>query len=101
MSVRTVGLGKRYGDTVALDSVDLEVATGSVYGLVGPNGAGKTTMLGILFGLRHQTSGSVEVAADGVGVLPDTPRFDKWLSAREVVDLARALAVRAVAAHVR
>ena len=92
MSVRTVNLGKEYGDTVALDSVDLTVAAGSVYGLVGPNGAGKTTLLAILSGLRRQTAGSIEVSSTNVGVLPDTPRFDTWLTAREVVDLARSLA---------
>ena len=92
MSVTTTGLVKRYEDTVALASVDLSVPSGSVYGLVGPNGAGKTTLLGILTGLRHPTSGSIDVTATRVGVLPDTPRFDGWLTAREVVDLARVLA---------
>jgi ABC-2 type transport system ATP-binding protein len=96
MSVRTVNLGKEYGDTVALDSVDLTVAAGSVYGLVGPNGAGKTTLLAILSGLRRQTAGSIEVSSTNVGVLPDTPRFDMWLTAREVVDLARSLAHGAI-----
>jgi ABC-2 type transport system ATP-binding protein len=96
MSVRTVNLGKEYGDTVALDSVDLTVAAGSVYGLVGPNGAGKTTLLAILSGLRRQTAGSIEVSSTNVGVLPDTPRFDTWLTAREVVDLARSLANGAI-----
>ena len=96
MSVRTVNLGKEYGDTVALDSVDLTVAAGSVYGLVGPNGAGKTTLLGILSGLRRQTAGTIDVSSTNVGVLPDTPRFDKWLTAREVVDLALSLANAAI-----
>ncbi len=76
----------------ALDRVDLDVSAGSVYGLVGPNGAGKTTMLGILAGLRKPTGGTVEVAAGTVGVLPDTPQFDKWLTGREVVELSRVLA---------
>lgn len=63
---------------------------GSVYGLVGPNGAGKTTLLRILAGLRHATSGTVEIAAarTEMAVLPDTPRFDPWLSGRELVDLS-------------
>jgi len=91
-----VDLSKRYGATVALESVDLAVPEGSVYGLVGPNGAGKTTLLGILSGLRRPTGGSVEVSATRVGVLPDTPRFDTWLTAREVVDLARTLADPAI-----
>jgi ABC-2 type transport system ATP-binding protein len=46
--IRTTGLSKSYGATAALDDVDLDVARGSIYGLVGPNGAGKTTLLGML-----------------------------------------------------
>lgn len=89
--IRTVGLSKQYGATAALDGVDLNVAAGSVYGLVGPNGAGKTTLLGVLSGLRAASGGSMEIGTDRIGVLPDTPHFDQWLTAREVVDLARTL----------
>ncbi len=91
--IRTDRLTKRYGAATALDSIDLHVPPGAIYGLVGPNGAGKTTLLGILAGLRKATSGSVSVAVDEseVAVLPDTPRFDPWLSAREIVDLARTI----------
>ena len=88
---------KRYRDTVALDDVTLSVGRGSVYGLVGPNGAGKTTLLGILSGLRKPTAGTFDVDAAHIGVLPDTPRFDSWLTAREVVDLSRALVAPGVA----
>lgn len=86
--IETRGLTKAYGDTLALDGVDLAVPSGSIYGLVGPNGAGKTTLLGVLAGLRSATTGSVTIAADRMGVLPDTPLFDSWLTGREVVDLA-------------
>ena len=86
--IRTSGLRKQYGSTTALDDVDIEVAAGSVYGLVGPNGAGKTTLLGVLAGLRRATAGTVAIATDRIAVLPDTPHFDPWLTAREVVDLA-------------
>jgi ABC-2 type transport system ATP-binding protein len=92
VSIATTALTKRYGDTVALTEVVIEVPTGSVYGLVGPNGAGKTTLLGILARLRHPTSGTVRVGGARVAVLPDTPRFDRWLTGREVVDLSRTLA---------
>jgi ABC-2 type transport system ATP-binding protein len=91
MMIRTTGLTKLYGTTTALDGVDLNVAPGSVYGLVGPNGAGKTTLLGVLSGLRSAGGGSIKVATEDIGVLPDTPHFDAWLTAREVVDLARVL----------
>jgi ABC-2 type transport system ATP-binding protein len=88
--IETRGLVKRYGSVTALDGVDLAVARGAVYGLVGRNGAGKTTLLGILAGLRSPTSGSVAIAVSrgDVAVLPDTPRFDPWLTGREVVSLA-------------
>src|SRR5262245_7552466 len=91
--VATRGLRKEYGATVALDGVDLSVPRGSVYGLVGPNGAGKTTILGILSGLRRATAGSVVLGVDRrrMAVLPDTPEFEPWMRAREVVDLARTL----------
>ena len=91
--IRTEGLRKTYGPTVALDDVGLRVEAGSVYGLVGPNGAGKSTLLGILGGLRRPTAGSVTVDAprERVAVMPDTPRFEPWLTAREIVDLAREL----------
>ncbi len=89
--IHTERLTKQYGETKALDAVDLDVSDGAVYGLVGPNGAGKTTLLAIIAGLRKATSGSVSLAVDRseLAVLPDTPRFDSWLTAREIVDLAR------------
>ncbi len=91
--IRTRGLVKRYGAHAALDGVDLDVPAGSVYGLAGPNGAGKTTLLGILAGLKTATAGdvSVDVAPGNVAVLSDTPRFDPWLTGREVVALALTL----------
>jgi len=91
--VATHGLSKIYGDTAALDDVELVVPRGVTYGLIGPNGAGKTTMLSILAGLRRPTRGRVEIAVPrtSMGVLVDTPQFEPWLTAREAVDLARHL----------
>jgi ABC-2 type transport system ATP-binding protein len=91
LAVEATDITKRYGETTALEDVTLSVRRGSVYGLVGPNGAGKTTLLGILSGLRRPTSGTFAVDARRIGVLPDTPSFDSWLTAFEVVDLSRAL----------
>ncbi len=92
--ISTKSLTKTYGPKRALDDVSIVVPEGSVYGLVGPNGAGKTTLLGILAGLRHPDSGAVDIGAprSRTAVLPDTPQFEPWLTAREVVDLARNLA---------
>jgi ABC-2 type transport system ATP-binding protein len=86
-------LTKTYGSHRALDGVSVSVRDGSIYGLVGPNGAGKTTLLGLLAGLRHPTSGSLDVGVqiEQLAVLPDTPQYEPWLTAAEVVDLSRTL----------
>lgn len=91
--IETDSLSKRYGSTTAVDDVSLQVGEGSVFGLVGSNGAGKTTLLGLLAGLKRPSSGSLRIGAEfhEVAVLPDTPRFDDWLTGREVVDLAASL----------
>src|SRR5512132_2362336 len=60
-AVRTEGLTKRYGETLALDALDLEVQAGEVYGYLGPNGAGKTTTIRLLLGLHRPTSGRAEL----------------------------------------
>jgi polyether ionophore transport system ATP-binding protein len=56
-AIRTEGLGKRYGSTVALQSLDLNVQPGEVYGYLGPNGAGKTTTIRLLLGLHRPSEG--------------------------------------------
>ncbi len=90
--VTTTGLTKDYGGN-GLFGVDLAVPRGCVYGLVGLNGAGKTTLLSILSATRRAGAGSVTVEVDRrrVAVCPDVPDFEPWLTAREVVDLARTL----------
>ncbi|RZQ60539.1 ABC transporter ATP-binding protein [Amycolatopsis suaedae] len=86
--VETTALTKRYGDTLAVDAVNLTVRAGEVYGFLGPNGAGKTTTLRMLLGLLRPTSG--EVALFGrppgdlreVGALIESPGFYPYLSGR-------------------
>ncbi|MDX1691376.1 MAG: ABC transporter ATP-binding protein [Acidimicrobiia bacterium] len=92
--ITTTDLTKAYDGALALDDVDLDVPDGVVYGLVGPNGAGKTTLLSILAGLRTPTSGtsSIDAEPSRIAVLPDAPRFEPWLTGREVVELAVHLA---------
>jgi ABC-2 type transport system ATP-binding protein len=96
------GLTKRFGDTVALDNVDLAVRPGVVFGFLGRNGAGKTTALRILAGLARPTSGAAQIlghdvtrARDAVraqiGFLPDVPGFYPWMTAREYLDFAGSL----------
>src|SRR3954467_2619390 len=61
-AIEASGLVKRYGETVALGGVDLDVARGAVLALLGPNGAGKTTTVRILSTLTEPTEGSARVA---------------------------------------
>ena len=62
MVVRTRALHKRFGELVAVASLDLEIARGEVFGLLGPNGSGKTTTIRMLCGLVLPTSGTADVA---------------------------------------
>lgn len=65
-AVQTLHLTKRFDDFVALNSVDMHVPTGSVYGLIGPNGAGKTTLLQHIAGIYRKDSGDVLVLGQPV-----------------------------------
>jgi ABC-2 type transport system ATP-binding protein len=60
-TIETRGLTKRYGPTVALDALDLEVVPGEVFGYLGPNGAGKSTTIALLLGLVRATSGHASI----------------------------------------
>jgi len=95
--VHVEALKKVYGPVHALDGLDLEVDSGSVYGFLGPNGAGKTTTLRILTGLARPTSGKAQVAGVDVlknggrlsrriGHLPEEPAFYTWMTPREFLD---------------
>src|SRR6184192_2530486 len=101
-AVRARGITKCFGDVVALDGVDLDVAQGQIHGLVGPNGAGKTTLLGLLLGLAVADEGSLEIlgtkvgralaAPDGVTGFVDGPGLYPSLTARQ--NLAALAALR-------
>src|SRR6516225_3683227 len=65
-SILAEGLVKRFGETVALDGIDLAVRTGSVFGLLGPNGAGKTTIVRILATLLRPDGGRAAVLGHDV-----------------------------------
>ena len=97
-AARIRGLTKRYGDQVALDGVDLELAPGELRGLLGLNGAGKTTLLRALFGLVEVDAGSIELLGHthsggrrpplgGVAGFVEDPRFYSYLSGRANLEL--------------
>jgi ABC-2 type transport system ATP-binding protein len=60
-AISTSGLTKHYGSVVALDSLDLEVWRGEIFGFLGPNGSGKTTTIRLLLGLIRPTRGSASI----------------------------------------
>ena len=99
-ALRCVSLEKRYGATVALGGVDLEVAPGELLGLLGPNGAGKSTLTKIACGLVRASGGSAEVegapagsaqARAAIGYLAELFRFPGWLTADELLALHQEL----------
>jgi ABC-2 type transport system ATP-binding protein len=60
-AVEVRGLGKRFGDTQALEGLELSIAQGEMFALVGPDGAGKTTLLRLLCGILAPSSGSIRI----------------------------------------
>src|SRR5579862_3380477 len=72
--IETRGLRKAFGKQVVLDSIDLNVAEGTIFALLGPNGAGKTTTVQILSTLIRADSGEARVAGHDVAREPDAVR---------------------------
>ncbi len=100
--IRVDGLTKRFGTTLALDGVSLNVERGEIVGLLGPNGAGKTTMMRLLTGYLAPTSGSASVAGFDVqanplevrrriGYLPETVPVYSELTVREYLEFTGAM----------
>lgn len=73
-AIEAAGLAKRFGETVALTSVDLAAEQGTVLGLLGPNGAGKTTVVRILATLLRPDGGQAFVHGHDVAKAPDRVR---------------------------
>ncbi|MGD0954011.1 MAG: ATP-binding cassette domain-containing protein, partial [Methanotrichaceae archaeon] len=91
------GLTKRFGDLVAVDNVDLEIAKGELFGLLGPNGAGKTTIIKMLTTMLRPTEGEARVwghnvakerneVRSSIGVVFQDPSIDNMLTGRENLD---------------
>src|SRR6185503_5700974 len=95
-------LSKRFGDVLAVDSVNLRVKQGEIYGFLGLNGAGKTTTIRALLGMIRPSAGDVRVLGqavgpngrgpwDKVGHLVESPSAYPELTVRENLEIARRL----------
>ena len=91
-------LAKRYGSTVAVNDVSLDVYEGEIFGLIGPNGAGKTTTMECIEGLRKPDSGTISVLGldpqrdasrlrQQIGVQHQEAHLQKRIKVWEAVDL--------------
>jgi ABC-type multidrug transport system ATPase subunit len=85
-------LTKRFGPTVAVDRLDLQVGAGQVYGFLGPNGAGKTTTIRMLLGLVRPSGGQIDLLGRRLpdprviartGSMIEEPAFYPWLTGRQ------------------
>ncbi len=92
-AIATRGLSRRFRAGGGVDTIDLRVPTGSLYGFLGPNGAGKTTTIRLLLGLLRPQSGRIEIdgqpldaqraALRKVGAMVESPTLYPHLSARD------------------
>jgi ABC-2 type transport system ATP-binding protein len=100
--IQTEALTKRFGEKVAVSSLDLRVEAGEVMGFLGPNGSGKTTTIRLLMGLLRPSAGRATIlgrdcAIDAValkrdvGYLPDEPFLYPYLTGLEVLELVAGL----------
>jgi len=100
--IRLENLTKHYGRLAAVDSLNLEVQRGEIFGFLGPNGAGKTTTIRVMMGILRATSGRVTLGGYDVeqepekakaitGFIPDRPFIYEKLSGREFLKFVGSL----------
>ena len=97
--IQLAGVTKRFGRTVAVDDVTIDVPRGRCLGWLGPNGSGKTTLIRCMLGLARASAGTIHVrgrevpkdvrhALSGVGAIVEEPRFYPYLSGRRNLEVA-------------
>jgi ABC-2 type transport system ATP-binding protein len=102
ITIKALGLTKKFGDFTAVDNVNLIVKRGEIFGFLGPNGAGKTTTIRMLTGVLKPTSGKVEILGldmkdheteikRKIGVVPDEPKIYEHLKGYEFLDFVIAI----------
>lgn len=87
-------LTKKYGNVLALDSIDLSIDRGKIIGILGPNGSGKTTLIKLINGLLTPTDGRILINGMAPGVetkkivsyLPDNNFLPNWMTAQQIVE---------------
>ena len=100
--IRFEGLGKSYGDLVAVDRITFEIEAGRVFGFIGRNGAGKTTTIKMMMGLLEPTTGTAVLGGHDIrtspreakaitGYLPDHPYLYDKLTGRELLHFVAGL----------
>lgn len=100
--IETKELTKAFGDTTAVDHINLKIKEGEIFGFLGPNGAGKTTLLSMLSTLMVSDSGSAEIMGldvqsqakeirKSIGIVFQDPSLDEKLTARENLEISAVL----------
>jgi ABC-type multidrug transport system ATPase subunit len=95
-AIQTLSLSRKFGRTVALDRVDLEVPEGAVYALVGANGAGKTTLIKVLMNIFQPTGGAATVlgidshkvsgkAFNRIGYVSENQQMPDWMTVGDML----------------
>ena len=92
--LETKGLTKRFGNSLALDNVDITLECGKIVGLLGPNGSGKTTFLKLITGLLKPDQGTITIGGEAPGVitkqhvsfLPDSNYFPRWMKVTQLLE---------------
>ena len=91
VAIETVNLSKKYGFKNALESLNIKIEKGEVYGFIGRNGAGKTTTINLILSLIHASSGQILINEKkvnftdqdykkNIGYVPDVPVFPKYMN---------------------
>lgn len=99
-AILTQNLSRRFGGTLALDSVDLSVPEGSIYALVGANGAGKTTLIKLLMHIHRPTAGNAQVlgmdtqqlagkAFQHIGYVSENQEMPDWMTVAALLNYCR------------